>query len=536
MKLPIKICSLRNLIFLGYFFTVFFYVLINGSYIEAYEAFISAFSSGTYINISSDFAFFDVNMLILPIISWINAFFPGIQLYGWIVFVISLFSIYALYITFYDVLCEINTRLATKYIAILSLLILLAPNLFFLSTTRNVVVLFFAVNLRFYLLKRMGVFTYVFAFIILSILRVDAVVFLSAGLFFLLILYYRKINFFFSYPLLVSLFIYCLLNFAIHFKANDGIKSFYFHEIEVLDKENYRFENLEKSDYTQLKYFASHRIMNDRLFDVEFYSRIAKTDHSHITNSLLNFSLIVQTFNFSIEEILLSIELIIVAAVFLVLIFVLCTLKTRMYFACILLLIYPVFACTYISLPQRFLYPYYAITILIYMIILIRYTLKPFYFYFLMFLLICYAVLMNINKNLIAYSKINLLFDRTEALLDKHKGKELFIENFVSPRFNYFCPDIRYRYNQNSFYFVNLFYFQAYSSYRKMWQEKCKCNQLNLYEKLNYISNCNSVFMIGEELKKEYENYFIEEYSKRIQFIPIDKEASSFYRIKIYDI
>ncbi len=509
-RLPKDVKLATYLLYFSSVFFLFFYGFCNT---EDYESIISAIVAQEYFHISKDMGFWEINVVIIPFISWVNSFFPGVQLYGYYIFFIT-----ALvgFLGVHLIIDFKNINRNKKFLISLSFIIFYSINLINLQSTRVAVILIF-IFLIHYTFNTLSKFKLVLIFIMSIVLRIDAVVLLSLS--------YVVINFIMNkhrkvrvwFPFIISFTLLLFLNFAVSNFGNEGVKKFYYYEIELSEKQNIDFQSLTKENKLILDYWYSHIVFDENFYKTSFIKEIIAVDEGHFVNNLISPKLYMNTLLRSTPEIS-EIKLLLIFSFLLIFLNFMFLKKLRFKLLLLYLFFFPLVICFYISIPTRFLYPYYT-TLILFCIILIPCQKKVIVSLLIpiLFIIISYGSKLNYE-----YSNQKNAFHTTMNKvnkLSKTYGKDLFIEGFHDRSWNFTTSDIKYVYQGNHVHFINFAYFQYFDFYKNDWANVNQAiNYESILEKIQYLEKTNQPFIIdNESYIQVYKNYLFERYyrSKR---------------------
>lgn len=508
-------------IYLLYFSSVFFLFYYGFCNTEDYESIISALVAQEYFHISKDMAFWEINVVIIPFIAWVNSFFSGVQIYGYYVFFITAF------VGFLGVHLILNFSNINRYKRILvslSFIIFYAMNLINLQSTRVAVILIF-IFLIYYTYNSISKFKLILIFITCIILRIDAVVLLSLSYIVinLILKKHREVKVWVPFVAAFSLLL--LLNLAVTKFGNDGFKKFYYYEIEISDKQNLDYNNISEVNKIVLEYWHSHIIFDENFYKTSFIEEIIAVNNGHFINNLISPQLYLNTLKKSLPGIFDTFAFILISVFFLILNLFLLK-EIRFKFLLIYLFLFPLVICFYISIPARFLYPYYS-TFILFSFLILPYDKKIILTLFLpiAWVIIDYGIKQNYD-----YSNQRNAFHTTMNkvnILSKVYGKDLFIEGFYDRSWNFTTPDIKHIYQGNRIHFINFAYFQYFELYKNDWTKVDKTiNYQSILEKIQYLEKTNQPFIIdNESYIQVYKNYLLERYHYKTKVHFVDWSA-----------
>lgn len=502
-----KYISLPILLYISSTFLLIFYSYCNT---EDYASLFSAMIAKEYYPASNDFFWFDVNLFILPLISFINSFVPGVQVFGYYLF-FTTFLIGIIYIKVIDKQNNLNTL--HKNIISYIFIIIQTSNFISLSSTR-VAVLSIALFFFLYFKEKTSKSILLFLFLLCIIIRVDALALLSVLYIIICTVINKEFTFKSLLPFIGTIIFLIIYNSILSIYASEAIKSFYYYELELMDHSNFNIDLLNKKNKIIISLLRNYLIFDKSIFKISFLKNIISIDSSHISNVILNPKLYINTLKNSIEDLLLSYEIITIS----IILTIFSTIKQRkiIYF---IILLFPLVACLYISLPLRFIVSYNMVFI-IYMIAKIKTATINKYKYSVL-LTISVLVLIHNFKIINIYNKERESFETSIHITNKLKklyGEKLYFENFYYRSWRFTTTDINYRYTNNQFHFINFGYAQMFESYSTKWKDEGCKNPLSIPDKINHIiQNGNKIIVDDIKYEKIYSDYLKEIYNYNIK-------------------
>lgn len=516
--LPKDIKLVIYLIYISLVFFLFFYGFCNT---EDYESIISAMVSQEYFHISKDMGFWEINLIVIPFFAWINSFFPGVQIYGYYIFFITAF------VGFLGLNLILNfetIKRQKKLLVSLCFMIFYSINLINLQSTRVAVTLIF-IFLIHYTYNSLSKNKLALIFVCCIILRIDAVVLLSLSYVVICSIFkkYKELKIWFPFALSFTLLL--LLNFAVTKFGNNGVNKFYYYEIEISDKQNIDFNNISESDKTIMDYWYSHLIFDENFYKTSFIKEVIAEDSGHFFNNLISPQLYINTLKKSLPAIFETAPFIGFSLLLLILnLYALNKIKYKLLL--FYLFVFPLFICLYISIPTRFLYPYYS-SLILFSIILLPYNKDILFILLLPIILIIVDYGSRINND---YLNLRYQFNTTMNkvnTLSKSGGKDLFFENFYLRSWNFVSPDIRHVYQNNQIHFLSFPFFQYFDLYKNDWSKVDKTvNYQSILKKIQYLEKNNLPLIIQDDsYVKVYNNYLMKRYGYKttVQYIEWSK-------------
>lgn len=470
--------------------------------VEEPEYLVSASVAYEYMKPVFNAFFLDNNLFVQPILGELNKLFPGVQIYGYFLFLETLLIGYLILIYILN-----NQHLEkNRRILLASVFILLhIANFFLLSTTRIAtlgIILFYilyhqkeASRLKLSLLFFFTLFLRIDAFALLSVLYIAFYIFI-----------YRKVSLKVVIPFIGCVFFLLIYKFFVIYQLDEAFNVFYFRELDLIDRMNVlSTSELSIIDNVILDLLHLGSI-EEEVYTLSFTNRVMSTKVSHLLNSILEPDLYLNTLRNSMENIK-SMSTIMIMILTLVAFRILSVLQVnRRVVLYLLLILFPLVACFYVILPVRFLYPYLMIIILL---ILSDFRKVKDYLYLFMIIIIFQFVYLkqlyksNVSKSDLFYKTMS----RAEELKDEY-GDFLVFESYGSDIWRFDNPNINYRYTGNHFLFLNYGFYSAIFNYNEKWSEIGCENPLSIYEKVKVLSEKNLPLIVDTKKKIElYEDY-----------------------------
>lgn len=491
-----KQCPYRYQLLLIALLTVGLNVLVTaccGAYLEEYESVIASLAHGQYFSLSSDFIFWDVNSIAALIL---HAFKPAqgsFQLYGLYLYLLNLVSC-ALLVTF-------SYRIRQSVGLTFLLALLLVPNMVCISTTRIVFVLAMVVFASYY--KNENFKVLLGSLVFLVILRLDAAV-LSGGIF-LIVSNQRFIKR--IIPMASLLVIYISFNVSVHFLASDPIQSFYFGELEIFDKSNIDFDQLDSITAKKIMWAKDYLVLDAEFFNPQFYEDIKKVKAPFQVSGLLNAS-------FFIEVLLKSrwnfLEVAIPLLLGWILLIIATFKRTISVRVAVILTVLPAFLACVIVVPTRFLYPFSIFVILFALSkvqspFINKKTLKTLFPAAVGVVLITYN---HVSANNIRFEN----YRRTTYIirdLNRQFGPVYFENIYGMHGLEFFnCNVFSKTQVEDNVRFLNLYYLMAYGFYSSNWiKDGLQGNPLSLKDKLSHIASKNGILLLNPNKLTVYSDY-----------------------------
>jgi hypothetical protein len=484
--------------------------------LESYEKFFSVFASGTY----TDFGIYDydvdVHFLLFSLYSVINKIFPEIQVYG---YVMILYNIISLVLFGYVLFGIISDRFSS------SVLMVTFPVLFIciasfqivnLSTTRIVFIscfsIFYLMQFELLTVKHKKIFIF-FIFLFISLLRIDATL-LSAIIFLMISLFLNRIKIYFFIPLLVSLSVFACFNLILDRSEREDKKVYYYKELDLLDRNNIDYNSITKEDSIYLSLFTQYGITDANHFKLSYINGLLKTNSSNFLNSFINLDLYVNTLFYSLADIYDGKWLILFCLSLIIITFIQIRPTFKMSLFLILLFFFPFLLCFYISVPLRFIEPYYILL----SVMLLTFRLKDkFYLVSVIILLVISYQKIIHSVDLYKVNKISFTTNYEYLLSHKVKNKPIVVESIELNEF--FSPDPLFNSKKMDVVFLNMGFLNSYVCYKSSWTRLCNCNPLSLIDKLEYISQHEIEIILNEDDVKVYQKYLKSYWNRDIFFI-----------------
>lgn len=504
-----------------------------GSYLENYEPICSSFIQGLYTKPSTRMWNLDFQFLLFSAYSYINTFFPTIQVYGIVMFTYNFLILTATGLVLYRIL-NVNLKQKNLILFLLFYLVLATDNFLNIYTNR-IAFLLFVTSIGFIESRRIegkknGVsfwLLFMFIFIFNCLLRSE-IVLLCSAIYILTLLLTRQFYKFSLLPLLSGLFFFITINVVIS-QLSEARQVFAYKEKDFFDRDNVDYDKLTDLQLLQVKLFKEFQVTDKVHFTLGFYNAISYHNiESYSGNKILrsylngfNLRLIRNTFNCSYTNISITRPFIIFC--FLAgLLFIYSTRskhKKTWIIHFIFCMLYPLIICLYILMPVGFLIPYYSFLGMFYTLVYLRYGGKNEYIMVLYLGMLAF-VLFNAKKQQNDYQFSFANFKETlqhiEAL-DHKQGKDKPPVVLATGKYNsYLSVNPFYTMKRQHVLLLNAYLLNSYDSYLDSWKEKCHCDPLSLYEKINYIVSSGSLVVIDEETFEAIQKYLNIVYQRKL--------------------
>lgn len=516
------------------YFAISFYLFEKFGTWNSVEGLLAAVYSNALYPISWDYSLMDSTLFFPPLLYPIySKYFFETQIHSYITFGVAFFLIVKIFLQSRTLLTNSFYSKFNKEVLSIFILVLLLPNLLCLSTSSNAILVFLVFTIK-YFKDTEDFYKKAFLFLFAVILRLDIVVLLSYFLSVILIIMNWKIKLKYLYPFIAALIIYFIFNIYLKLFASESYQSFYFFELEIMDKKNFSLEKIAKTDALQLYYFVTAGIINDQVFTLDFYKRILEVNQNNLINSFLNLQLFFNTFTASIPEILLT-KSIIVFSFFLKLNILIKRSACKVKIVSILMFLFPFSLCFFVILPNRFLSPYYSIISILYLFYIVR-NYRPTAIS--LALLLGIAVIctyMNINSSYILAKSNHDIYEKTivkvQLINQKYPKKQLFTGDLASNNYLFFPYKATAKTPITNVHYINYLYFSTFDSFKDEWKEICHCNPYSFKEKLEYIASTNSLIMLDKKMTVTYSEYYKKLYNQELIFNEVDSEIEELYTI-----
>jgi hypothetical protein len=484
-----------------YFFIAICLLLFNLCNVEDHESLLSASIANEYMKPIFNAYFYDINLFVIPILSKINVFFPGVQVYGYFLFIETLFIGYLI---LNYILKNSNLERNRRYFIASAFIILHLANFFLLSTTRIAtlgIILFFFL----YHQKEVSRVKLVLLFIFTLFLRVDAFAILSVLYIFICFVIYRKITLRITTPFIICLLFLFAYKLFITNQLDEAFNVFYFREIDLTDRLNVAYSTLSKIDKTILDLLYVGIIEED-IYKLSFSDRIMSINVSHLLNSILEPRLYLNTLKNSFENIKsLSFVFIMILSLGVFRLLSVFQVNKRIFFY-FLLILFPLVVCTYIILPVRFLYPFLLIIILL---ILSEFKEKKYYLYlFMMLMSFQFFYLQQLYKTNTFNSNLFLKTILRTENLEKKYGELMVFERYGSQSWRFSNSNINYRYTDNHYLFLNYGFYSTIVNYEEVWKDAGCENPRSIFVKVKFLNDTKLPIIFDSQERVElYEDY-----------------------------
>jgi hypothetical protein len=501
------------------FINVLIYILF-GTFFESYESIYNSFVNGTYTLPCITEWDTDVHFLVFSMYAKINSFFPGIQVYGIVLFSYNIIALTSLGLIIYRIL---YVNLNSKNLLLFTVLycIVCIDNIINLSTVRIVFIGFASIiayveSCRYEHKPISAICQFIFYIIILflCLLRVEVIV--LSSLFYVAILFiYNQFYKAAILPLLISSIMFITYNIIILNFSSEAKKVYYYKEIDFIFRDNYNLSKLSKDDSADVSVFYKN-ISNKDHFSMQFYNRIEKTEKQNGIENIfngLNINAFINTFNKSKDEFRNSWIFIAYATVCCFFLFPNKP-KYRYYWllrSLLLLVLLPILPCFYIHIPARFLVPYYSVIGILNIFQYIRQRKQKSMVYYFHFIIIT-AIIISDLKYRENYLKISDNFNTFVTSINKihttdieKNGLPVIVCSFDVNK-NFSVNPLTGTSIQNTL-IMNLYYYNSYDCYQTAWRNICNCNPLSVKEKLDYIVSNENNFIVSDATFKDLKNY-----------------------------
>lgn len=483
-------------IYLIYFLGSFAVLLLGFCNTETYDTLYSFSLSDTFL--SSRIFSIDLNFFVMPIVAKINSYFQGVQLYAYFLFIETLI---VGFLFLREILKLENIDHRKKNLLAIIFIVLFLPNFFLINITRistYATLLFFYKHYKF---QYTGWKLFLFMTLCIS-LRISTFVLISFLFFLLTTLLYKRFKLHALTPFGFGLTVSFAYNLYIIYFLNEPFNAFFFREWDLTERANIDMQYIRSLDKAILFSF-NHGIFDQHFFNMEFLDSILETKGNYLFIALLNPKFYFKTFALSwdaISECLPIILIVFVMTCYLVF-------KKKLKFSIgSLMIFFPLIACICISLPERFLYPYYTICIMV-----LIYKFKPLILYqafFLLVVVITFGKVENIYRTYLFESeKYKATIDRIDQLR-KTYGEPLFIENYYSSKWRMDNPQINYKYEDKDIYFINYNLSLVLTDYEDKWKSLGCRNPLSIEDKFNLAHSLGKkIVFYSEDNAQAYIEY-----------------------------
>lgn len=481
-------------------------VVTHHSFLEELESGISAFIAHEYAPLSDDYALLDANFLIMPLMSYVNSFFKGFQLYGYFVFIVTFISGLVLL----DVLKKVSVAFRKSFLPIgLVFILFQLPNLISLSITRATFFLGVSLLVSFHLKiysKRYHVIIYLLGIVF----RLDMMVILCIGYLIADIIISRRVKLRTTLLAASAVFTFAAYNTLISNYASEPFKAFYYYELDFVDRDNIDYVRLNESQRLIVE-MGKNGVIDENLFSQNFIESILYLKSSFLTNVLLSPELFLNVFRHSLDALEKSRWLILFCFLLLMMQFIRKKKANRLLFT--FLFLFPLLICFYISLPNRFVFPYYSF-LSIFLIFSSERKSQVAGLVCITFIVAQYC-LSTLSSYRQMVTQFDITMQQTEQL-EKTHGLPLIFENAFYSRFVFMNPNIAYRYTGNDYLFLNIAFFQAFDNYQASWRKyDCK-NPLSIKDKVVTAQALGKpILFFSEERHQSYLQYL----SKRYDYV-----------------
>lgn len=487
--------------------------------LEAYERFFSVLVSGTYTDFAVKDYDTDVHFLLFSVYAFINKLFPKIQVYGYTIIGYNILSLTLFGYVLYKILRERFSILLVTITFPIIFLIISSFQIVNLSSTRIVMIscasLFYMIhNNR--LNNKMSNLMLVIIFLILSLIRIDAAL-LASIIFLLISIFVKKVKIQQILPFLISLSVFISFNILISTSHREDKKVYYYRELDLLDRNNIDYNNLSQKDSLYVALLSNHSIMDTKHFEMNYVNKVLKTKSSSFFNSLVNLKLFENTLRNSLPYIFYSKWLILLCL--LLIVSCILYLKPKLKYVVLLIVLFfiPFLTCLYITLPLRFIQPFY----ILYSILLSSLFLGKKGYLITVIMLMVLSVY-NVKTFKEKYKLDNEVFLTYYNYIQRNNSinNPIVIEGIETGTF--FSPDPLLNLFKTNTLFLNLEFFNSYECYKSSWRNICKCNPLSIIEKLEYISTNKILFISSDEKISVYKEVIKMYWNRNIEFVKIE--------------
>jgi len=513
MSGKVKLSDKIYLIVVCLFISSFLHILLPAS-LEAYEKFFSVLVSGTFTDFSVKDYDTDVQFLLFSLYSYVNKLYPTVQVYGYVIILYNILSLLLFGQVLFHLLSQLFSSIKLKIAFPIFFLIIASFQVINLSSTRIVVIscasLFYLVHFK---ILNNNLLLILFLFF-LSLMRIDACL-LASFIFLLISFFTRNIRLNSCIPVIVSLSVFLIFNLMMKLSDREAKKVYYYRELDLFDRCNIDYEHLSNADSLYVSMLSDHSIMDANHFNMNYVTKILKTKNSGFINSFIDFNLFKNTLHNSLPDILYAKWLIILCFIVIVTVCVYYKPSVKYILLLLLLFILPFFLCLYISLPLRFIEPYY-----IMLTVFLAASYLNCRFLYVTFSTLLILAFSNIKSCKQRYDNANNNFQTNyNYLMSEYSDtKPIIIESIFTGYF--FSPDPLFNYSHTNALFLNFVFFNSYESYMDKWRSICSCNPLSLVQKLETVSRKHFLFISNDETVLLYKKYIYLCWNRNIEFVP----------------
>lgn len=486
-----------------------FSVFFLGTYLESYERFFSGIVSGQYSFPAIKDWNSDVQFLLISLYSYINQFFPQIQIYGVVLFLFTLSGLMILGLIVYDSL-NISNRNVRLWVFLLLYLLLTVDNLVHLSSNR-VTFIFMVISLyrfdRWIFYKQRQnwkiILLNTFLFLIACLMRLEVAVICSLVYFITILILRQEIRYSFV-PLILTFIFFTSYNFMMSSFATEARQVALYKELQFIDRNDILYDSLTDIQLLEVEAFKCYNLMDSIHFKMSFYDDISTKSGG--LDDLILFRGI--RFDSAVNTIVVSfwnmkkVWYLMGAFFITVIILIICRRnKFRYLFYTLFVSLFPLILCMYTLVPLRFVVPFYLTFITLNVILLSRDTFNKAVGGGILLLVIVNLFQLKYelgNKkyydSLDSYYTENI--NKIESVNAKYGGN-LFVCNLDMDRYFPIKPFLVTE-NRNT-YFVNFYFFAALYAYKDLWEKKFNTNPHSLKDKLDYIVKTNAVMLVSAD-------------------------------------
>ncbi len=495
-----------------------------GTNYEDYEGILSSFVHGTYTEHATKDWIMDIHFLLIPLYSFINRVFQNVQIYGIVMVVYNWLSLTFIGLILYRIL-KVNFKKYNVLLFILIYTLISVDSIVNLSLNRIVVhttvaVLLFIESRK---LERKSIQMLEWTLLILAIILVSlikaevaalcCVVFIGVSMFF------RRFNRQNLLPLGISVLIAMSYILYMANYAPEAKQTFYYKEFDFIDRNNIEYERLSNAQKQEVKLFREYLVTDKQHFTLDFYDQISQKKKSILENLFTGTSPknYVNTLKMATPNFLVAYRFIILY--FLASLLLLFTIKEerlKWLLILVILALFPLAVCFYLAAPISFLIPYYLLVGSFAILIAIQKGAK---FNFILVVLVI-STLLVLNKEYFDAKKYNLKQKAFSANLEKIKqssdGGELLVINTTMYN-NYMPIKPLMKLERQKVLFLNFYFLQSNYCFQDAWYKKCNCDPLSLYEKIKYLIDSKSRFVVENETFQVMKKYLSKKYNFQIQ-------------------
>ncbi len=486
--------------------------------LENYEKYFSVLASGTYTDYGIKDYDADVHFLLFSVYATINKLFPQIQVYGYIIIGYNILSL-TLFgsVLFYIIRKQFSSSILVITFPVIFLAIS-SYQIVNLSSTRIVFIacfsLFYLIHNNLIVSKNRNLLLFLI-FLFLSLIRIDATL-LASIIFLLVSVFLNKIRMQQLIPFIVSFSVFISFNVLLSSSQREDKKVYYYRELDLFDKDNIDYHYITTKDSLYISLLTNYSIMDINHFKMDYINKLMKTKSSGFINSFINLKLFAFTFLYSLTDIYYARWLILLCFA-LVVISIIYFRSSFKYIALLLILfIFPFLLCFYISVPLRFIEPYY----ILYITLLSIFLKEKVYFFAILILIILSYNNIKISSEKYKIKASNFLINYNYLLAKSNNNKPIVIESIEMSDF--FSPNPLFNLKNTNAIFLNFGFLNSYDCYKSSWEKKCNCNPLSLIEKLEYISRNNIEFILKDEETIIYQKYMKLYWNRVIRFEKIE--------------